>query len=145
MTSAFSGKASPIAPYAGDEHQDSDRDGELSDILRALVGWTREDELNAARTQRQLHPNETVVSTPNPGSLSIDHRFPPGVVIFRDHERRTLRRRRAEVDLNLAWFVVPDRSPDGRRRRQRLDSGRHSDVSSGVEQRCTPDVEAEVQ
>src|SRR5712691_7496270 len=89
MTSARSGKASPIAPHAGAEHQDPDDDRNPCYGLAALVCGAREDQLDVPSPFRELDTYQRVVGAADSCCLSVSRRDPARIEILRDDERRS--------------------------------------------------------
>src|ERR1700687_797943 len=116
MTSARSGNASPIPPDARAEHHQAEGNRDPGYRLSPSVGVTREIQLDRARSWWELDADERVVSAPNARRRAIGFRFPAGIVVLGDNERRPLRRWRAEIDLYFARLVVTDGRHDRERR-----------------------------
>src|SRR3982750_2527368 len=88
MTSARSGKASPVAPRSGAQHQNAQQNGDPGYDLTTLVGGARELEVDRARAGRQLDPDHRVIGAADSGRLAISGSNPARIVILGDHERR---------------------------------------------------------
>src|ERR1700682_951376 len=97
MTSARSGKESPIAPNARRKHQESEQDCNPSDHLAPLVCGAGEVELDAPRSGRELNPYEGVISAADGGIFSVNSGLPAGIVILRHDERCSVRCRRTQI------------------------------------------------
>src|SRR5450759_1525499 len=84
MTSARSGKASPVVPDSCTQHQKSEGYRKPGDHFPPLVSGAREIELDAAPARRQLDTNHRVVCSPDSGRFSVDGCDPARVVVLRD-------------------------------------------------------------
>src|SRR6266699_6936835 len=112
MTSARSGKSSPVTPNSRPEHQQSQRDRQPGDRLSPLVRWACEIQLDSASTGWKLNAYKRDVSPTDSSRFSVGERNPPWVIILRNHERGSFGGGRTQVDLYLAWLVMPDRCRD---------------------------------
>src|SRR5258706_15241382 len=86
MTSARSGKSSPVAQDSGAQHQESERDRNPGDHLPLLVRGAGETELDGARTCGQLDAYHRIVCPADSRRLSIHGCDPARVVVLRDDE-----------------------------------------------------------
>src|ERR1700737_2970359 len=102
MTSARSGKESPIAPNACRQHHESKKDGDPRDHLALLIRWAGEVELDAPCSGRELDPDEGVIDSPDGCCLPVDRGLPTRIVALRDDERCTVARGRTQIDPHLA-------------------------------------------
>src|SRR5258706_5482049 len=86
MTSARSGKSSPVAQDSCAQHQESEGDRNPRDHFSLLVRRTGEIELDAARTRGQLDADHCVVRPADSRRLSVHGCDPPRIVILRDDQ-----------------------------------------------------------
>src|ERR1700687_6289984 len=108
MTSARSGKESPIVPNARRQHQESKQNGNPCDDLAPLIGRAGEVELDVPSSGRELDPDESVIDSTDGRWLPVHGGLPTRIVVLRDDERCAVPRRRTQIDPHLAWLVMTD-------------------------------------
>src|ERR1700682_6522432 len=107
MTSARSGKESPIAPNARRKHQESEQDCNPSDHLAPLVWGAGEVELDAPRSGRELNPYAGVISGAD-GVLFCRHQWPSSRDSNSPTRRAMLRPVPAPSDLSAPCLARSD-------------------------------------
>src|SRR5437764_13979636 len=108
MTRARSGKASPVAPATGTQHQDPDKDRRPCNRLAPLISRTGKMQFDAASSLGQLHSDEGIVRAANACRLAVGRRDPARIEILGHHERTSLRSESSEIALNTSRLRPPD-------------------------------------
>src|SRR3954453_1578629 len=106
MTSARSGKASPVAPRSGAQHQDAQQNGDPGYDLPTLVGRAGELEVDRACASRQLDSDHGIIGAADSSRLPISGSNPARIVILRNHQRSTGRSRLAQANPHASRLVM---------------------------------------
>src|SRR4051812_35160562 len=124
MTSARSGKAAPVTPPSGGQHEESKGERQPGDDFSSLVGSAGKDEIDNPAACGELDSDKAEISPPDCRRLLVHCRDPSRIVVLRNDQRGSGRGRFAKLDLNLTRLVMAHRGLHIRGCRQSCDSSR---------------------